>query len=163
MRTIVSSSCLVIHEADILPPPQCATNKSRAQLVNSDREWEQRAVAELDSALNKWTDSLPSYCKLRVSTCPPGFSVAHRCCLNTNCYGSALESRRGERAAPDSSSDTQSQLLSLPSCRPQVVHAVLWESGIASVVPIHNHLYERGPVIYPGARHLVQAVGNSSS
>ncbi|KAM5544367.1 hypothetical protein V8D89_002027, partial [Ganoderma adspersum] len=38
-----------------------ATNKSRAQLIHSDRQWEQRIVAELDSALNKWTDSLPSH------------------------------------------------------------------------------------------------------
>ncbi|PIL25380.1 transcription factor [Ganoderma sinense ZZ0214-1] len=38
-----------------------ATNKSRAQLGHSDQQWEQRIVAELDSALNKWADSLPSH------------------------------------------------------------------------------------------------------
>ncbi|KAI1785161.1 fungal-specific transcription factor domain-containing protein [Ganoderma leucocontextum] len=38
-----------------------ATNKSRAQLGQSDEQWEQRIVADLDSALNKWADSLPSH------------------------------------------------------------------------------------------------------
>ncbi|KAI1785317.1 fungal-specific transcription factor domain-containing protein [Ganoderma leucocontextum] len=37
------------------------TNKSRAQLGQSDQQWEQRIVADLDSALNKWADSLPSH------------------------------------------------------------------------------------------------------
>ncbi|KAM5544389.1 hypothetical protein V8D89_002049 [Ganoderma adspersum] len=38
-----------------------ATNKSRAQLGHSDQQWEQRIVAELDSALNQWANSLPSH------------------------------------------------------------------------------------------------------
>ncbi|KAM5544332.1 hypothetical protein V8D89_001992 [Ganoderma adspersum] len=38
-----------------------STNKSRAQLDQSDEQWEQRIVADLDSALNKWSDSLPSH------------------------------------------------------------------------------------------------------
>ncbi|PIL25443.1 transcription factor [Ganoderma sinense ZZ0214-1] len=38
-----------------------ATNKSRAQQGHSDEQWEQRIVAELDSALNNWADSLPSH------------------------------------------------------------------------------------------------------
>ena len=46
-----------------LIPPQYATNKSRAQLGHSDQQWEQRIVAELDSALNKWSGSLPNHRK----------------------------------------------------------------------------------------------------
>ncbi|KAM5544366.1 hypothetical protein V8D89_002026 [Ganoderma adspersum] len=38
-----------------------ATNKSKAQLGHADQQWEQRIVADLDSALNKWSDSLPSH------------------------------------------------------------------------------------------------------
>ncbi|PIL25446.1 transcription factor [Ganoderma sinense ZZ0214-1] len=38
-----------------------ATNKSRAQLGHADQQWEQRIVADLDSALNKWSDSLPAH------------------------------------------------------------------------------------------------------
>ena len=43
---------------------QYATNKSRAQLGQSDQQWEQRIVTDLDSALNKWADSLPSHREL---------------------------------------------------------------------------------------------------
>ncbi|PIL25392.1 transcription factor [Ganoderma sinense ZZ0214-1] len=38
-----------------------SSNKSKAQLGHSDQQWEQRIVAELDSGLNKWADSLPSH------------------------------------------------------------------------------------------------------
>ncbi|KAM5544387.1 hypothetical protein V8D89_002047 [Ganoderma adspersum] len=48
-----------------------ATNKSRAQLGHSDQQWEQRIVAELDSALNKWSGSLPSH---RCSWLAAGFA-----------------------------------------------------------------------------------------
>ena len=40
---------------------QYATNKSKAQLGHADEQWEQRIVADLDSALNKWSDSLLSH------------------------------------------------------------------------------------------------------
>ncbi|PIL25372.1 transcription factor [Ganoderma sinense ZZ0214-1] len=36
-------------------------NKSKSVLGNGDRQWEQRIVAELDSALNKWVDSVPAH------------------------------------------------------------------------------------------------------
>ncbi|KAM5544331.1 hypothetical protein V8D89_001991 [Ganoderma adspersum] len=35
--------------------------KSRPQLAESGEEWEQRLVADLDSSLNQWSDSLPSH------------------------------------------------------------------------------------------------------
>ncbi|PIL25379.1 transcription factor [Ganoderma sinense ZZ0214-1] len=38
-----------------------STNKASAQLGQSDEQWEQRIVADLDSALNKWSDSLPTH------------------------------------------------------------------------------------------------------
>ena len=36
-------------------------NKSKLVLGNGDRQWEQRIVAELDSALNKWVNSVPAH------------------------------------------------------------------------------------------------------
>ncbi|KAI0666880.1 fungal-specific transcription factor domain-containing protein [Trametes maxima] len=35
--------------------------KSREQLVNGDEQWEERVVAELDSELNKWADTVPEH------------------------------------------------------------------------------------------------------
>ena len=67
MRTIVSEFvCPALgHEADHVL--QYATNKSKAQLGHADEQWEQRIVADLDSALNKWSDSLPAHRKLSFS------------------------------------------------------------------------------------------------
>ena len=66
MRTIVSEfACPDRHEADHVL--QYATNKSKAQLGHADEQWEQRIVADLDSALNKWSDSLPAHRKLSFS------------------------------------------------------------------------------------------------
>ncbi|KAI0794216.1 fungal-specific transcription factor domain-containing protein [Fomes fomentarius] len=36
-------------------------NKSRSQLEHGDSQWEQRIVAEIDSILNRWMDSLPPH------------------------------------------------------------------------------------------------------
>lgn len=40
---------------------QYATNRSKAMLGLADDQWEQKIVAELDSALNTWFDSVPSH------------------------------------------------------------------------------------------------------
>ncbi|KAI0718739.1 hypothetical protein C8T65DRAFT_706675 [Cerioporus squamosus] len=40
-----------------------ATNKSRVQLRHGDQQWEERTVAELDSALNRWVDAVPDHLK----------------------------------------------------------------------------------------------------
>ncbi|KAL1942963.1 hypothetical protein VTO73DRAFT_4634 [Trametes versicolor] len=37
--------------------------KSRAQMVNGDQQWEDRIVAELDSELNRWADTVPEHLK----------------------------------------------------------------------------------------------------
>ncbi|KAI9063836.1 hypothetical protein FKP32DRAFT_1592070 [Trametes sanguinea] len=37
--------------------------KTRTQLVNGDQQWEERVVAQLDSELNKWLDSIPEHLK----------------------------------------------------------------------------------------------------
>ncbi len=80
MRTIVSGLARAMGPALTMIYLQYATNKSRAQLGRSDEQWEQRIVADLDSALNKWSDSLPSHRERpRVSrlTSVLLFSVAH--------------------------------------------------------------------------------------
>lgn len=45
---------------------QYSINKSKALLGFVGQQWEQHIVAELDSALNKWIDSVPDH-----RTCPP--------------------------------------------------------------------------------------------
>ncbi|KAI0819576.1 fungal-specific transcription factor domain-containing protein [Trametes gibbosa] len=37
--------------------------KSKSQMVNGDQQWEDRIVAELDSELNKWADTVPEHLK----------------------------------------------------------------------------------------------------
>jgi hypothetical protein len=44
-------------------PLQYSIKKSKASLGFVGQDWEQRMVAELDSALNKWMDSLPDHCE----------------------------------------------------------------------------------------------------
>ena len=48
-------------------PLQYSINKSKQTLGYVGPEWEQRIVAELDSALNKWIDTVPEH---RVSINP---------------------------------------------------------------------------------------------
>jgi hypothetical protein len=43
--------------------PQYSINKSKVLLGFVGHEWEQRAVSELDSALNQWVDSVPDHRK----------------------------------------------------------------------------------------------------
>ena len=40
---------------------QYSINKSKALLGFVGQQWEQHIVAELDSALNKWIDSVPDH------------------------------------------------------------------------------------------------------
>ena len=42
-------------------PPKYSINKSKSLLGHGDSRWEQRIVAELDSALNKWVDTVPAH------------------------------------------------------------------------------------------------------
>ncbi|KAM5544333.1 hypothetical protein V8D89_001993 [Ganoderma adspersum] len=84
-----------------------ATNKSRAQLGHSDQQWEQRIVAELDSALNKWADSLPRHLRWNpeqgnelflmqaatLATWYHGLQIAvHRTFMSSSCRDSGLSS-----------------------------------------------------------------------
>lgn len=41
---------------------QYSINKSKILLGFVGQQWEQHIVSELDSALNKWVDSVPDYC-----------------------------------------------------------------------------------------------------
>ncbi len=45
----------------LLPTVQYSINKSKALLGFVGQQWEQHIVAELDSALNKWIDSVPDH------------------------------------------------------------------------------------------------------
>ena len=48
---------------------QYSINKSKVMLGFVGPQWEQHIVAELDSALNKWIDSVPDHRKFR-----PGYA-----------------------------------------------------------------------------------------
>lgn len=43
-----------------------ATKKSKAIIGFIGNEWESQVVAELDSSMNKWKDSLPHFCRIVV-------------------------------------------------------------------------------------------------
>ena len=45
-----------------------STTKSRIQMGLTGEKWRQGVVSELDSALNKWLDTIPQHCELRVSS-----------------------------------------------------------------------------------------------
>lgn len=45
---------------------QYSINKSKALLGFVGQQWEQHIVAELDSALNKWVDSVPDHRRFSV-------------------------------------------------------------------------------------------------
>ena len=49
---------------------QYSINKSKLSLGFVGPEWEQRIVAELDSALNKWIDTVPEHCSSPVARRP---------------------------------------------------------------------------------------------
>lgn len=51
----------------ILPRKQFTINKSKLILGYVGPEWKQRIVAEIDSSMNKWLDTIPSHRK-RVTT-----------------------------------------------------------------------------------------------
>jgi hypothetical protein len=50
---------------------QYSINKSKVLLGFVGHQWEQNIVAELDSALNKWIDSVPDHCTFSPLVSPP--------------------------------------------------------------------------------------------
>jgi hypothetical protein len=54
--------CLMLCKLRLISEPQqYSINKSKALLGFVGQQWEQHIVAELDSALNKWVDSVPDH------------------------------------------------------------------------------------------------------
>jgi hypothetical protein len=69
LRTVVRIFGFVqASDVTVLPPHQYSSNKSKLMLGLVGPSWEQRVVSEIDSALNKWIDSLPDHC-----ACFPSF------------------------------------------------------------------------------------------
>ena len=134
-----------------------ATNKSRAQLGHSDQQWEQRVIVELDSALNKWADDLPSHRELCVSSY--GMPIAHG---QVGDHYSAMESGTGEHAVSEPGSDNRRFLLPTSNRGPPTVHVFL-SPRIADFACIHHHLHERCPSSYSGDRSLIHANGKANA
>ena len=61
MRTIVRTSQFDLQESWFNVDAQYSTNKSKALLGFVGSQWEERIVAELDSAMNAWIDSVPHH------------------------------------------------------------------------------------------------------
>lgn len=62
LRTIVRYiGCLPSVPLILLTVIQYAINKSKSLLGFTGPDWEQHIVTELDSALNKWADTIPSH------------------------------------------------------------------------------------------------------
>ena len=88
------------------PDWQYAINKSRLRPEQDDERWQERIVAQLDSAMTKWIDSVPEHC-----TSPPiHFLPAspHRRAHST------LEPRPGKHSLLETVRDTPSILLHVP-------------------------------------------------
>ena len=61
MRTIVSSP--YDFWIALMFGPKYSISRSKVLLGYVGPQWQQTIVAQLDSALNKWVDSIPDYCK----------------------------------------------------------------------------------------------------
>jgi len=77
MRTIVSS----LHDARIALTLglKYSINRSKVLLGYVGPQWQQTIVAQLDSALNKWVDSIPDHCKPFYSTPTTNSSFIFQC------------------------------------------------------------------------------------
>ena len=62
-RTIVSSRDLCTLGRTTADPKQFTINKSKLLLGYVGPEWKQRIVAELDSSMNRWLDTVPAHCE----------------------------------------------------------------------------------------------------
>lgn len=63
----------VFHVICLILICQYSINKSKIILGFVGPKWEQHIVAELDSALNKWIDSVPDHRKFRMHQYPSIF------------------------------------------------------------------------------------------
>jgi hypothetical protein len=71
LRTIVSVAYTSRSEQDSTSV-QFSINKSKAKLGFVGPDWERKVVAQIDSAMDKWLESLPAHCTLSmVSNMPP--------------------------------------------------------------------------------------------
>jgi hypothetical protein len=62
LRTIVSALYSSVCHILILDPTQYSLKKSKVALGFVGMEWEQKTVAELDTALEQWLQSIPEHC-----------------------------------------------------------------------------------------------------
>ena len=65
LRTIVRSWAFLWGRTNLSFSFQYSINKSKILLGFVGPQWEQHIVAELDSALNKWIDTVPDHCESR--------------------------------------------------------------------------------------------------
>ena len=141
LRTIVSDFHLVLCRHLLTNDHlQYSINKSKALLGFVGQQWEQHIVAELDSALNKWVDSVPDHRTFFFADLRVPFSFLH----NTSSMGPAS----GRHSVFPSIGNALCQLLPPSDSRTSSFHPVAAKT-LNPVLPIACNLYKRRPVVQP--------------
>ena len=123
---------------------QYSINKSKALLGFVGQQWEQHIVAELDSALNKWVDSVPDH----------RTSLVNQLLLILNlCDASAMGPASRGRGVFPSVSYPLCQLLPPPDPRTPPFYSVT-PKALGPVLSLACNLYECCQVVQPSGRLL---------
>lgn len=118
---------------------QYSINKSKVMLGFVGSQWEQHIVAELDSAMNKWVDSVPDHCKL--------FATLFDLHLSSGLV-SAMGPQSRERSVAKPVSVSVCNILPPPNYRSSTLHPIASET-FTTLVPVPRDLHECSPGLYP--------------
>ena len=144
------------------------------------QKWEQHIVAELDSALNKWIDSVPDHCECfpfaqlsvrgqKFCAALPASPMHHfilrsfrTFCLSTmflnadcvTCGRSTLGPQPTEQLVPQPIRLPLRKLLPSPDLRPPAVHP-LPAQALHPHIPVTRNMHQRSPVMHTRPRRAV--------
>lgn len=125
---------------------QYSINKSKILLGFVGPQWEQHIVAELDSALNKWIDTVPDHCKwCNQSSWVTSLIIC-----------SALGPTPREPPVLQPIRHIIRNILPPSDSHPSSIHS-LTPKTVTSDFPFAGNLHQRCPFVQPRRRHLPQA------
>ena len=124
---------------------QYSINKSKALLGFVGQQWEQHIVAELDSALNKWVDSVPDH---RTFFCRTADFRSY-----FPCNSSAMGPQSGGHRIFPSIGNPLCQLLPPPDSRTSSFHPITPKT-FGPVLSLACNLHERCSVVQSSGRLL---------